>query len=66
MATTSTKQRQDMGARLRLERERLGYEPRQIAQLLGVPLDVYERFEKGVTRHLPHARLAAWWLDVLT
>ena len=47
MATTSTKKRKETGARLRKERERLGYSSRQIAQLLGVPMDVYERFENG-------------------
>jgi transcriptional regulator with XRE-family HTH domain len=47
MATTSTKKRQETGERLRLERERLGYSPQQIAQLLGVSLAIYERYEKG-------------------
>ena len=47
MATTSTKKRQETGRRLREERERLGYTPQQIAQLLGVPIDVYARFESG-------------------
>lgn len=67
MATTSTKKRQDMGARLRAERERLRYTPRQIAQLLGVPLDIYERFENGEADpgifRMP--RLAACGFDVL-
>ena len=47
MATTSTKKRQETGRRIREERERLGYTPQQIAQLLGVPIDVYARFESG-------------------
>ena len=47
MATTPTKKRQETGRRLREERERLGYTPQQIAQLLGVPIDVYARFESG-------------------
>ena len=67
MATTSTKKRQEIGERLKSERERLGYEPRQIAQLLGVPLDVYGRFEDGVTDpglwRMP--RLGACGFDVL-
>lgn len=67
MSTTSTKKRQETGARLRAERERLGYSPQQIAQLLGVPLDVYERFEKGEADpgiyRMP--RLAACGFDIL-
>lgn len=47
MALTSTKQRQEIGRRLKEERERLGYTELQIAQLLGVPLDAYQRFELG-------------------
>jgi transcriptional regulator with XRE-family HTH domain len=47
MATTSTKRRKDAGERLKGERERLGYAPRQIAQLLGVPLEAYDAFESG-------------------
>lgn len=47
MATTSTKKRQEIGERLRHERERLGYTKQQIAQLLGVPIPAYERFENG-------------------
>ncbi len=47
MATTSTKRRQETGERLRQERRRLGYTSQQIAQLLGVPLTVYENYEKG-------------------
>ena len=41
MATTSTKKRQEIGARIMSVRERLGYAPLQLAQLLGVSLDVY-------------------------
>lgn len=67
MATTSTKRRKDAGERLRSERERLGYTPRQIAQLLGVPLETYERFEAGEADpgiwRMP--RLAACGFDVL-
>ena len=67
MATTSTKKRQEIGARLQSERERLGYAPLQIAQLLGVPLDVYERFESGAADpgvwRMP--RLSACGFDVL-
>ena len=47
MALTSTKQRKEIGSRLKEERERLGYSEEQIAQLLGVPLDAYIRFEEG-------------------
>ena len=47
MTTTLAKQRQNIGARLAEERRRLGYSERQIAQLLGVPLDVYVDIEAG-------------------
>ncbi len=47
MALTSTKQKQEIGARLRAERERLGYSEAQIAQLLGIPLETYQHFENG-------------------
>ena len=47
MALTSTKQRQEIGNRLKEERERLGYSV-QIAQLLGIPIDAYIRFEEGL------------------
>jgi transcriptional regulator with XRE-family HTH domain len=64
MATTSTKKRQEIGERLRHERERLGYTKQQIAQLLGVPIPAYENGDDdpGVYR-LP--RLAACGFDVL-
>ena len=45
MALTSTKQRKELGERLQSERERLGYTQEQIASLLGVPLDQYQRYE---------------------
>ena len=67
MATTSTKKRQETGARLRYERERLGYSQQQIAQLLGVPLNVYGTYESGEDDpgiyRLP--RLAACGFDIL-
>ena len=67
MATTSTKRRKDAGERLKGERERLGYAPRQIAQLLGVPLEAYDAFESGTADpgiwRMP--RLAACGFDVL-
>ena len=67
MATTSTKRRKEAGERLRSERERLGYAPRQIAQLLGVPLDAYDEFESGAADpgiwRMP--RLGACGFDVL-
>lgn len=47
MTTTLAKQCQSIGARLAEERRRLGYSERQIAQLLGVPLDVYVGIEAG-------------------
>ena len=49
MALTSTKQKKEIGDRLRFERERLGYTELQIAQLLGIPLETYQRFEAGET-----------------
>ena len=48
MALTSTKQRQEIGNRLKEERERLGYSEIQVAQLLGIPIDAYIRFEEGL------------------
>ena len=67
MATTSTKKRQETGARLRYERERLGYSQQQISQLLGVPLNVYGTYESGEDDPgiycLP--RLAACGFDIL-
>lgn len=47
MALTSTKARKEIGQRLCQERERLGYKPIQIAQLIGVPEDVYLKQEDG-------------------
>ena len=43
MATVLAKRRREFGERLRTERERLGYTELQIAQLLGVPLEVYPK-----------------------
>ncbi len=47
MATVMAKRRIAFGERLRFERERLGYTPKQIAQLLGVSIAKYERYEAG-------------------
>ena len=47
MATVLSKRRREFGERLRTERERLGYTELQIAQLLGVPLETYPKFEEG-------------------
>ena len=47
MSLTSTKEKRAIGSRLREERERLGYSEQQIAQLLGIPIDQYIRFEEG-------------------
>ena len=67
MATTTSKQRQEIGARLQAERKRLGYSVRQIAQLLGVNTETYEAFEQGTMDpgiyNLP--RLSACGFDVL-
>ena len=49
MSLTSTKTRKAIGERLRLERERLGYQPLQIAQLLGVTLEQYLDYENAQT-----------------
>ena len=68
MATAApSKKRAEIGARLKSERERLGYTAKQIAQLMGVTLDVYATYETrqgdpGVYR-LP--RLSACGFDVL-
>lgn len=47
MATVLAKRRREFGERLRTERERLGYNELQIAQLLGVPLEMYQKYELG-------------------
>ena len=47
MATALSKRRREFGERLRTERERLGYSELQIAQLLGVPLEMYQKYEEG-------------------
>lgn len=47
MATVLAKRRREFGERLRTERERLGYTELQIAQLLGVPLETYQKYELG-------------------
>ena len=47
MATVLAKRRREFGERLRTEIERLGYTELQIAQLLGVPLDRYQKYEEG-------------------
>ncbi|MDM8087357.1 helix-turn-helix transcriptional regulator [Parasutterella secunda] len=47
MATILAKRRREFGERLRTERERLGYTELQIAQLLGVPLEMYQKYELG-------------------
>ena len=49
MALASSKQKKEIGDRLRFGRERLGYTELQIAQLLGIPLETYQRFEAGET-----------------
>lgn len=47
MATALSKRRREFGERLRTERERLGYTELQIAQLLGIPLEMYQKYEEG-------------------
>lgn len=47
MALTITKQRKEIGERLKIERERLSYTPLQIAQLIGVKETVYLTYETG-------------------
>lgn len=47
MALTSTKTRKAIGERLRQERERLGYQPLQIANLIGVTEEAYLAQENG-------------------
>lgn len=47
MVTVLAKRRREFGERLRTERERLGYTELQIAQLLGVPLEMYQKYELG-------------------
>lgn len=68
MATAApSKKRAEIGARLKSERERLGYTAKQIAQLMGVTLDVYTTYETGQgdpgVYRLP--RLSACGFDVL-
>ena len=47
MATVLAKRRREFGERLRTERARLGSTELQIAQLLGVPLEMYQKYELG-------------------
>ncbi len=48
MATlANSKQKQEIGSRLKSERERLGYSEQQIAQLLGVSQETYCQIENG-------------------
>lgn len=68
MATAApSKKRAEIGVRLKSERERLGYTAKQIAQLMGVTLDVYATYETGQgdpgIYRLP--RLSACGFDVL-
>lgn len=68
MATAApSKKRAEIGARLKSERERLGYTAKQIAQLMDVTLDVYATYETGQgdpgVYRLP--RLSACGFDVL-
>ena len=68
MATAApSKKRAEIGARLKSERKRLGYTAKQIAQLMGVTLDVYATYETGQgdpgVYRLP--RLSACGFDVL-
>lgn len=68
MATSApSKKRAEIGARLKSERKRLGYTAKQIAQLMGVTLDVYATYETGQgdpgVYRLP--RLSACGFDVL-
>ncbi len=67
MALTSTRQRREIGERLLAERERLGYTETQIASLLGIPLDQYQRYETGESDPgvFRMTRLAAVGFDVL-
>lgn len=62
-----SKKRVEIGARLQSERERLGYSAQQIAQLMGVTLEVYATYESGQgdpgIYRLP--RLSACGFDVL-
>lgn len=65
--TTVSQKRKDIGSRLKSERERLGYSDRQIAQLMGIPLNAYLECELGAADpgiyRLP--RLAAVGFDVM-
>lgn len=47
MQLTVTKPQKAIGARLKAERERLGYTELQIAQLIGIPLERYQEEEAG-------------------
>ena len=69
MATAApSKKRAEIGARLKSERERLGYTAKQIAQLMGVTQSLEERL--SILRpsrliHRPRPRLSACGFDVL-
>ena len=47
MALVTLKQHKAVAARLRAERERLGFTEKQIAQLIGIPIEQYQKVEDG-------------------
>jgi transcriptional regulator with XRE-family HTH domain len=47
MALAVTKKRKELTARIRFERERLGFTEKQIAQLIGIPIEKYQQVEAG-------------------
>ena len=48
MALVTLKQHKAVAARLRAERERLGFTEKQIAQLIGIPIEQYQKVEDGL------------------
>lgn len=48
MALVTLKQHKAVAARLRTERERLGFTEKQIAQLIGIPIEQYQKVEDGL------------------
>ncbi len=47
MALAVSKQHKAVAARLKAERERLGFSEKQIAQLIGIPIEKYQTVEAG-------------------
>ena len=66
MQRVSDRKKSEIGRRIRLERERLGYSSKQMAMVLAVPIEHYEEVELGKADPGMHSldRLAACGFDI--